>query len=521
MSVELGLAIVATVDLCLKYGKELGKICCALKGVDAAIEERVLRLENGWHRCKTQLNFLQQIHRLMDDEHRLLYEQTLHMLIGKLNAATSIMKGLVKIQADDNDPDETRLIPKPVKYAFKKEKLDEAIDTLETWQRLSDPSWFLILKMNDTRVDDALQQSSRLRSMPSTSVIRMSLQRTTSKTKDATGLALPPANLHEMDIEDIPFSNAKTARRKDSSSVYIIEKVNSVESNLAAITRKNVRDLASRLQHDEPHTFGLLNCKGFVAERGDQSTSKPQTTFTMVFGTPTGLTGPRSLRDYLVNTREPSSLSHRFSIAQQLAKSISYVHIFGFVHKNVRPETVIAFKDQRKEDPVVFMVGFEDFRREDGRTRRRGDDAVERNLYRHPTRQGFSPEDDFIMQHDIYSLGVCLLEIGLWHSFVQHDPLNETTVLSAFLKTNHNSSKEDIAEFLLTSAKNRFVELARSQLRECMGTRYSDIVETCLTCLDPDNGDFGDQREFEDEDGIRVGVRYIEKVLGRLNTLCV
>lgn len=44
-----------------------------------------------------------------------------------------------------------------------------------------------------------------------------------------------------------------------------------------------------------------------------------------------------------------------------------------------------------------------------------------------------------------------------------------------------------------------------------MGTRYSDIVETCLTCLDPDNNGFGDESEFEDEDGILVGVRYIEK----------
>jgi hypothetical protein len=45
-----------------------------------------------------------------------------------------------------------------------------------------------------------------------------------------------------------------------------------------------------------------------------------------------------------------------------------------------------------------------------------------------------------------------------------------------------------------------------------MGTKYADIVETCLTCLDPDNTDFGDEREFQDADGILVGVRYIEKL---------
>jgi hypothetical protein len=47
-----------------------------------------------------------------------------------------------------------------------------------------------------------------------------------------------------------------------------------------------------------------------------------------------------------------------------------------------------------------------------------------------------------------------------------------------------------------------------------MGTKYAQVVETCLNCLDPDNTDFGDEREFQDADGILVGVRYVEKVSG-------
>ena len=45
-----------------------------------------------------------------------------------------------------------------------------------------------------------------------------------------------------------------------------------------------------------------------------------------------------------------------------------------------------------------------------------------------------------------------------------------------------------------------------------MGTRYAEVVETCLTCLDEGNADFGDEAEFQDRDGILVAVRYIEKV---------
>jgi hypothetical protein len=59
-----------------------------------------------------------------------------------------------------------------------------------------------------------------------------------------------------------------------------------------------------------------------------------------------------------------------------------------------------------------------------------------------------------------------------------------------------------------------------------MGERYEEIVVNCLTCLDQDNTDFGDQSDFEDMDGVVVGVRYIEKVchytaLGQELCLCL
>lgn len=46
-----------------------------------------------------------------------------------------------------------------------------------------------------------------------------------------------------------------------------------------------------------------------------------------------------------------------------------------------------------------------------------------------------------------------------------------------------------------------------------MGSRYAEVALTYLACLDPGNVDFGDtgSGEFEDEDGVRPGVRYTEK----------
>jgi len=60
--------------------------------------------------------------------------------------------------------------------------------------------------------------------------------------------------------------------------------------------------------------------------------------------------------------------------------------------------------------------------------------------------------------------------------------------------------------------KEHLVALAKRVLPKVTGERYTAIVVNCLTCWDQDNADFGDQSEFEDIDGVSVGVRYIEKV---------
>lgn len=115
-----------------RYGNELRKICKALRGAETEIEERTLRLENGWHRCTTQLECLKQIRQVMDEDHKVLYERTLRMLIGKLEIATSILKGLVKVHGGSkDDEDDVIFTPRSLKYAFKKDSLDEAIDALE------------------------------------------------------------------------------------------------------------------------------------------------------------------------------------------------------------------------------------------------------------------------------------------------------------------------------------------------------------------------------------------------------
>ncbi|OAQ74417.1 endonuclease-reverse transcriptase domain-containing protein [Purpureocillium lilacinum] len=56
------------------------------------------------------------------------------------------------------------------------------------------------------------------------------------------------------------------------------------------------------------------------------------------------------------------------------------------------------------------------------------------------------------------------------------------------------------------------VHLARTKLPGKVGDRYTEVVLTCLSCLDQGN-DFGEEDRFTDADEIRVGVRFIETVL--------
>lgn len=113
------------------------------------------------------------------------------------------------------------------------------------------------------------------------------------------------------------------------------------------------------------------------------------------------------------------------------------------------------------------------------------------------------------MRHDIYSIGVCLLEIGLWSLFVNY--LNDQTIPSSELPiTNMLAAKNK--RKVAVGIKSVFVDLAELNLPRIMGTIYTDIVINCLTCLDSGSRLFQDESEFEDEDGILVSVRYIEKV---------
>ena len=257
----------------------------------------------------------------------------------------------------------------------------------------------------------------------------------------------------------------------------------------------------------DPLTFGVLQCLGAVPIK-DSTTDRPSS-FELVLKIPKGLGNvPRSLRDYLISGLD-CTLTQRLTLARQLVRAISYVHTLGFVHKNVRPENIIGFQNDQTGFGPFFLTGFEAVRMADGQTQRVGDSTWGKNLYRHPLRRGLNPAAAYVMQHDIYSLGVCLLEIGFGESFVSYALKSRAQASPALLRNLAFFGSKDV------SSADTLLALAKHYLPKRTGERYCQVVVNCLTCLDKDNADFGDQSEFEDEDGVLIGVRYIQKVLSR------
>ena len=486
----------------------------------------------------------------MDEDHRALHHQTLNILVDKLQLVHRELQGVRDRdgakQSDDVDPGPGSTANR-IKYAFRKKRTDEAIDQLESWQGVFDISWFLTLKIASRHIDEALGDSpvSRISStMPPTTRLRAVIRRRApepvmthvlSPAGEESGIFLRGDGLAGAIITPLPFCSGSSisvaVRKQEEGQLLILDRIECTDPAVIRTVTKDVRSLALNMRDaagSGADSFGWLRCKGVVKEvlptTGEEMTPSPPltTSLTMVFKVPSGYQAPMSLRAALLQGDEClGSLSDKVKLARDLAHAVSYMHIFGFVHKNIRPETVLLLHDGSVPTTAgtplsLFLVGFERFRSEEGITYRAGDQEWVKTLYRHPRRQGLRPADTYVMQHDIYSLGACLLEIGLWESFVRYeDTGHQVSGLGTALQHSTGSAAGANSSVAVLPSNTQAFLLARAEneLPKRMGTKYAEVVKTCLTCLDPANKDFGDESEFEDGDGIVVGVKYVEKVL--------
>lgn len=519
---------------CARYGKTLINAYKDFQNAGDIVSEKALVVQSLWSRTSLQIDFVKRVAKTMGSEHCSIHIEVFEMLHSKQIRAIAKIESLMKSPADGGGV-------KKWQMPFVRASLDESIQALETWQRIFDPTWYLILRIADKVIDEELsagQEDLEHINDSITSVTSASSETLVSAESLRQVIVLGPgseaiASLSEKGLdwnklETVPYSTTQIVPRLKSTKHYILNTIDCESGVDVAQARADTELLARKLSHVDSQASGLLSAHGFVKRKRASSTQLQS--LHLVFNPPKDGSQPRSLRQDLMQPQS-FSLSRILDLARHLAGAISFVHTCDFVHKNIRPETIVSFGDHSvlERGPVqAYLLGFDSFRNVNFHTLRRGDAAWERDLYRHPSRQGLFAQDKYVMQHDVYSLGVCLLEIGLWDSFIEYGQKGQEASSSELeprpsgalgLMTEDFKPKTGNATSSYDHVKEHLIVLARSKLPPRLGDKYTSVVITCLTCLDEGNEDFGDDKEMQDEDGVLVGIRFIEKVLLRLNEI--
>ncbi|MCJ1378520.1 hypothetical protein MMC17_001619 [Xylographa soralifera] len=242
--------------------------------------------------------------------------------------------------------------------------------------------------------------------------------------------------------------------------------------------------LASMLASADQASLHTLPLKGYIR----QNTMDGRRRYAFIYNFPESASEitPTSLHE-LISSSEPSarlSLPVRFVIARTIATTIGTLHADGWVHKSIRSHNFIFFPSSGASSGFTrpYLIGFEYSRLETVESEATWDDDAVKNLYRHPERQG-PPLVTFTKRHDIYALGLVLLEIGLWRTLSDiwedsRDKMQKRTGKVPPLNRRLN------VEY--------FNEAAKHNLAHTMGEAYAKAVMTCLE-FHPDEPDQADE----------------------------
>ncbi|KAK8014783.1 hypothetical protein PG990_008079 [Apiospora arundinis] len=208
-------------------------------------------------------------------------------------------------------------------------------------------------------------------------------------------------------------------------------------------------------------------------------------------------------------------LDFRFQLARSLSEAVLGVHVQGLVHKSIRTDTIllvarpVPVPEQQQQQQTkknssmdVYLTNWHLLRKESDATIMSGGTQWAEDLYRHPRRQGLHVQERYNIGHDIYSLGVCLLEIGLWSLLLirrgdeeEGAPPQVSRLVRAAAGVALQGGETADGEMRRKlkrpdEVKNILLRLAWDHLPQRMGRGYCRLVVACLTALDHQSGGF-------------------------------
>ncbi|CEF83668.1 unnamed protein product [Fusarium graminearum] len=255
-----------------------------------------------------------------------------------------------------------------------------------------------------------------------------------------------------------------------------------------------VDSLASLLHQPKEMVFRTPRCTGWVRQINHNRVA-------YIFAVPEGgEPAPVSLLKALPPLDSSSSsqlptpsLGHRFQLAHKLARCISQLQLVKWVHESFRSENILFFPQPSTEATAglaetrldltkPWVLGFEFSRPEMYFSHGHGDYNAARDVYRHPRRQQ-NPTEPFNKLHDVYALGVVLLEIGLWQPAMSLE------------RHGFSSVKEPKA------IQKYLIKVAEKRLSSKVGEKYQKVVLKCL------RGNFEVDNDTKEDTKLQVAFR--------------
>ncbi|KAI9739969.1 MAG: hypothetical protein M1818_005025 [Claussenomyces sp. TS43310] len=259
----------------------------------------------------------------------------------------------------------------------------------------------------------------------------------------------------------------------------------------------------ARLSHSiaDPQKLRLLHCRGYFHDENRYAFGLVYEYPTIITSnhpqTPLGVTCLRSLLESARREHQPL-LRDRFKLAYNFASAIGNFHKVGWFHKGITSSNLAFFHgpDKLFADSFAnpYIIGFRHSRPNEVATFTEGISPsadVEDRCYQHP--QYLRDNVLFSFTHEYYSLGIVLLEIGLWK------PLMKTGKFA-------HLPPEDLHARVLASVVPR--------LGQSMGIVYRDAV---MALLSWDRGQEAGARG--EEDAQMTQLAFEAKVLNKLHGL--
>lgn len=211
-------------------------------------------------------------------------------------------------------------------------------------------------------------------------------------------------------------------------------------------------------QPEAPSKTESAGNKGGEQRGGEEVENLSPTTLHKIFDD-----DPRGIRRPL--------LGDRFRLAQSLAASILEFHKIGWLQKGISSFNIVFFRSRRNSSSFAiqsiqtpYFVGFLHSRQNDESAFTEGpsEDTLHKD-YQHPIYLRGAGRVRFRAEFDYYSLGLVLLEIGLWSSL-----------------GNITTSKEEFKLASPEELRGKLLETVVPLLGRTVGWIYRDAVAACL-----------------------------------------